>query len=515
MNIMTSQHVARQDERDEKDKNSPGACSGSLSRATIAFALLSLVVLSFGLRMLYAHGQSITFDEYYEIQLAKDTVPEIIQRGDGFPPLYALTMHAWDKVVGSESGRYLSMILAAMGVVAMYRLGAVVDSPKVGLFAAAWLTVLPIHLWYTAEIRAYPLLLLIATLALTSFLQALESNAWRDWVVFSLFTALGLHTHYLFALFPALTLSISLLFRRDIKPFAAGAMILGMTIPFTLLWLEADQVMQEGYTYQRAFDLPVLAFTYGSYFLGYTLGPSRAALHGMPSGQALLQVLPWAAAFSVCLGTIGLLAVKKVCWARREIVVLLFLLVTPVMIGLACTVLQTGYNDRYAIWTLIPLIVLLGIFTRHAWANWLGKVAILGLLLLFATAIFNRHQLDSQRNDDLAAAAEFITSGEHGKLPVLVVSGYMVEPLKYYIDADAWSLEAIPMTSPYDNRRIEMAQILNRMQTKSKDYWLLYTREFHEDNDGMIYQQIDATSQLELAKEFAGVKIYRATFDAQ
>ncbi len=47
-------------------------------------AWLALIVLfSFLLRGWYTIGQSVTFDEYYEIQMAQESIPDILAQGDG------------------------------------------------------------------------------------------------------------------------------------------------------------------------------------------------------------------------------------------------------------------------------------------------------------------------------------------------------------------------------------------------------------------------------------------------
>ena len=57
------------------------------------FTLLVISIVAILTRLWYTFGQSITFDEYYEVELAKCTLREIAYRGDGFPPLYSIIMH--------------------------------------------------------------------------------------------------------------------------------------------------------------------------------------------------------------------------------------------------------------------------------------------------------------------------------------------------------------------------------------------------------------------------------------
>ena len=133
---------------------------------TLALIGLFLAV-SFAVRILYTHGQSITFDENYEVLLGQQDLTYICHKGDGFPPLYAVTLHYWQVVFGVDSDASLFCRSRCLG---MWRnwLGWVSTSVESKSAFGHWgsLLLLPIHAFYTSEGRAYSLLLLIATMAL-------------------------------------------------------------------------------------------------------------------------------------------------------------------------------------------------------------------------------------------------------------------------------------------------------------------------------------------------------------
>ena len=490
-----------------------GRLGKELTTSTLAMLLSALVVLTVVLRIIHAHGQSVTFDEHYEIALAKENVADIVMRGDGFPPLYALALHAWDQWFGSESGRSFSFLLAAIGCLAMYRLAATVAGRRVGLWAAFLLSILPFHMVYTAEIRAYPLLLVFATLGLECWVRAIRNDRWMHWVGFSMFTAMGMHTHYLFGLFPAMTLLISLAYIRNIKPFAAGALILVLTVPLSLIWLPSDFAMQANYEHQVQFGILELAFTYGSYFLGLSLGPSLRELHYVSHRDAIMQVAPFAGAFCMVLFLFVWSARHTFPWRNKEIWNLAVLSTCPIFSGVLCTTLGVGYNLRYALWTLIPIVVLLATMLEHAVYGRLGKLALVILLMLFSLAVYNRSQIDRYQNEDLRSVAAYVRqSGRQSQAtPMLVVSGYMVEPLGYYVQGD-WPLKAIPMMSPFGERFVEMERIFAELKSETNQFWLVYTREFHQDPDGRLLESIRRAATLQRVEDFAGVTLYLAAF---
>jgi hypothetical protein len=372
--------------------------------------------------------------------------------------------------------------------------------------------ILPIHAFYTSEGRAYSLLLLIGTLALNSIVKAIKSNQTADWVTFSVLATLGLHTHYLFALFVALTLSVAFVQLRSIKAVISGAAILVMIAPMVYLWAPCDFKFQQDWYYRVHFGLGELAFTYGSYFLGFSLGPSLRELHSLWVRDAIPIVAPWAAITLASLT--GLICVSRNrIPLKKETPVLIVIAAAPCLMGMLCSAAGVGYQVRYSIWSIVPCVVLLAWLARHAWYHWVGKVGTIAMVLMFAMAIFNRHSNDRYRNADLGSTAAFIQkTSEATNSPIIVVSGYMAEPLRYYLDDAKWQVEGIPMDAAREDREMEFSKIVQRSATHSPTGWLVYTREFHEDQDGVLIEKLRDAGTLEQVREFAGVKLYRVTF---
>ena len=478
--------------------------------------LVAFLVLACGLRFFYAAGQSITFDEYYEIQLAKESIPNILLRGDGFPPLYSVMLHFWNLVFGSETGRVFSIFTGTLGCYAIFCLGKTIFNPKVGLWCAATLSMLPIHLFYTSEIRAYALLLALTTFALNSYIHAIRDDRWADWLWFGVLTSAGLHTHYLFAIFPAMTLLLSLLYVRSIKPYFCGAAILISLLPLVLFCMQADFAMQQDWAYRVNFGIGELAFTYGSFLMGYTLGPSLRQLHVLWTRDAIFYALPWASFFLAALSGILLSAKKSAILIQREVHVLVVLGLAPLLIGFLCKATGIGFQVRYTIWALIPIVVLISYLIASAVDKLSGRIATGFLFGLFVIAMVNRHYVDEYRNADLqAVSTRLLDNNLSSRHPLLVVSGYMVEPFKFYLSDSEWNLFGIPMSSAFENRKDEMEKLLEQIETIDGQFWLAYTREFHEDPDGVLLELIANCSDLEFVSDYAGVRLYRGRFSSK
>ncbi len=472
-----------------------------------------LVVATFS-RIGYTVGQSVTFDEYFELELVKEPVYQIVNRGDGFPPLYALVLRCWQGLAGAHAGiasaRALSIVLGVACCVAIYFLARRAAGRTVGLVAAGLLAILPIHMYHTSEARAYSLLMLITCLGLTAALKAIESHRLGDWAMFSGWAICGLYTHYFFAFFVAIVLLTGLILTRDWRPFLSGALIVAGIVPLWWFWLAPDLNLQQGWSYLVPFGLGKLCYTYASFLFGYTLGPSLRELHPpMTFGSAVVSIAPWAVMAAGSLGTIFLMARSRLPGQASEIL-LVAVVFGPILTGVACLGLNVGYQVRYVAWVAVPMTVWMSHLMVAAWPRRSGRIATLVLIGILLIAAIHRSTLNRYRNEDLAAVARCVTSDSQPPCPVVVVSGYMVQPLKYYLDADRWDLAATPMEYEQENVLREFESLLDQHVRTHDVVWFLYTRPFHEDPDGRLFRRMKDVAELELVHAYAGIKLYRA-----
>jgi hypothetical protein len=102
------------------------------------------------------------------------------------------------------TGRYLSVLLGVLTVAHVYRAGRDLVTPAAGLFAAGLLGALALFTVFLHEIRAYALAMLVTTMHLWWYWRCLRPRATRtDYAVFTLVTAVMIHTHYTAALMGA------------------------------------------------------------------------------------------------------------------------------------------------------------------------------------------------------------------------------------------------------------------------------------------------------------------------
>jgi uncharacterized membrane protein len=147
---------------------------------------------------------------------------EAVGFSESAPPLYYVLAWLWTQLTGTgEFGlRSLSAAAGVATVPVAYLLGTELRGRRAGVVAAALVAVNPMLLWYSQEARDYALLVLLTALAALYFVRALRDyGARRDLVLWGVFSALALATHY-FAVFPIALEAAWLLHRRGRRVWA-------------------------------------------------------------------------------------------------------------------------------------------------------------------------------------------------------------------------------------------------------------------------------------------------------
>ncbi len=192
----------------------------------VPLTLLSILVIAFLLR-LPGLNRDLWYDETWSLFNARgaDVVPRMIPNGPEFtselfnrdggwrgifvavghseatPPLYFILLRLWIEAVGesNRSLRSLSIMFGMASLLVIYLLGRKAFDEKIGLAAAAWLAVLPVHIQYSQEVRAYALVGLLVMLASWAFWSAFQKihrrDEWKYWTLYAGLAAACLYTH--------------------------------------------------------------------------------------------------------------------------------------------------------------------------------------------------------------------------------------------------------------------------------------------------------------------------------
>jgi len=382
----------------------------------------------------YHHDEIVTASRVLRVGFGH--AMDAVGFSESAPPLYYALAWIWTQFAGTgEWG--LRSLSAAAGVATIpvaYFIGRELRGARAGVVAAALVAVNPMLLWYSQEARAYALLGLFCALSLLYCVRAMRAerpDEKRDFVLWGVFSALAMATHY-FAVFPLLAETV-LLARRRGRAIYRGLWIVALAA--ALLAPLAYHQMSYGH-----------AEWIGKFTLGHRLGETAITFTVGEIGdiigraeQAEPALVPLALVF---VGFV-LLLWRGSREERRAAAV-------PIAVGAAAIgvplllALGPGGKDfvlaRNLLPALVPLLVALAVALTVERARRLGTaVAVVLVAYSLGFCVWASTDPDLQR-PDWEAVAEHLGEPDGPRATVTWVIGEA--PLRYYLSTGAIQLKA-------------------------------------------------------------------------
>ncbi|MFL5826434.1 MAG: glycosyltransferase family 39 protein [Thermoleophilaceae bacterium] len=362
---------------------------------------LAVVLLSaLALRLSTAGVQSFGDDELFTAWLVhKDfggmlgAIPDT----ESTPYLYYVLAWVWARVFGfSELGlRSLSALLGAGAAWVLYLAVARAGSRRLGVAAAALVAFNPFLVWYSQEIRAYALLLLLGAATLLGFFGALDQDqpgpARARWLWFwAGASALAVATHY-FALFLVGPEALWLLWstrsrppdlRRGLLAVALPAIVTIAEVP--LLLGQRDHLKARGGLAEGGFAQSIAALP--KQFLVGRTPPLELLVTALAAGLSLVMLV--------------LFLRRSAGRERRVALTCLGLAIAVVAVPILMKPVAGNYlSSRNLILALLPALVVLaaGAVTGRMGVVAAAALCCLWLGIVVAVAANPRYQRDDWR----------------------------------------------------------------------------------------------------------------------
>lgn len=342
--------------------------------------LFIILLLGAALRFIALGSWSFWTDELYTWRLSPQL--RILTQGvpdDQHPPLYYLLFHMMLQIRDNDAWLRLPSALAGwLAIVPMWRIGVILQRPKLALIAAVLLALSPLHVWYSREARMYGLASLFWVLSLYYFIASIRRDAWIDAFGLAATTLLGLFTAYPTLGLWGMQLSLFWLcwhlagrqIGRLIR-WLLAQLFVGAT--FALWWPLMQQQLQRGLT----FNWPILP------------------RFGIDLSGTLADTLALALAAGVMIVLSGVLLWLVVWWQPRLLTLahtlLPFIAIAITLTFILATIggaIPRGLSIRRQLLVFWPVAVLVA-----AWAltylrkEWLvGVIVVMSLLLAGLTA---------------------------------------------------------------------------------------------------------------------------------
>ncbi len=185
------------------------------------------------------HDENITWTNI-EMPRLSDYIAQLRSRDATFVPAYYVLLYYWSKATShsAPAARILSVTIGAAAMLLLYMLGRFAFGPVAGIVALAFIALSNTHVYFSQEIRVYPLYVMAAILSMLAFLLALKINKRRYWALHQVSNGILVLSHYFGALIVAAQgLYLLLFYRHPLKRLVLWSVAQIMLACLVFLWM--------------------------------------------------------------------------------------------------------------------------------------------------------------------------------------------------------------------------------------------------------------------------------------
>ncbi len=461
---------------------------------------LTLVIIlwgAWGWRLAGLTSQSLWRDEVDSLRFATRALPRVLAaftRPGENGPLYYLLLRPWLEAAGhSEFAlRFPSAWLGALAIPLIYLWGKWLFGRRGGawggVIAALLLAVNPYHLWYSQEARMYTLIVVMILFVLWWFKEAMERGKWWHWALWYGFISLSFYIHVLAALvLPLQALWLILVPAWRKRWLTALAALALLALPYLPLigwqWaLLTDFNFRTGHAFTPLGRMLLTLFTVQVQGVLPAPGWTLAIPIFLLGGAFLLPAATRPPRSANAANHRIALALLSTWWLLPPLLLYLITLITPL------------FTDRYMIWILPALVLLLTLGTLQlARQNrWLAAGAL--LLLVGFQLHQGWRQMTTPIKPDLRSAAAYVAPRRGPHDLTLFLMPYIRYTYRYYDPGDYPWAEA-----PYANRQPDASLVPRRLEELTRGFagvWLVESEAAFYDREGLIHAWFDAHAEL-------------------
>jgi mannosyltransferase len=391
-----------------------------------------MIVVGAAIRFATISSQSYWVDEsttVHDISFGLGGLLHQVHVNETTPPLYFIVAWIWAKVFGTgEAGlRSLSAICGIVTIPVAYLCARELVSRAAGLVAALLVALSPFMVWYSQEARAYALFILLCGLSFLFWARAYQRRTTRDLVLWAVFSALAVLTHFFagFLIAPeAILLLWRLRSRATVIACAAVALVQVAILPMAL----SDTNHPLGWI--QTFPLSVRIKQVPVDFAMSSLYHSSIVTHGL-LGAAIVAVV-----------VVGLLVVSSPS-ARRGAALAAAIAGFVVLVPLVLAWLGRDYYvSRNLSPAWIPLAVVIGVACTGARSR--GARAVGGLLVAVLVVGFVYAGIRIDRNAQYQRPnwrGVALALGSRGVITRAIVADdglFAAQPLWVYLPGAPW-----------------------------------------------------------------------------
>ncbi len=485
--------------------------------------LIAIVVLGAVLRFYRLGFQSLWIDEVLTIHAAgfgeRLSFPEVFWNIQG--PLHSTLVHAIGSLTTSEFAlRLPSAILGTATIPVVYLLGRDLADRRTGLVAALLVAVSPFAVWYSQELRNYSFLMFFSALSTLLVFRLVERKG-TGWILYVAAVVLGVLSnfaagflaiaHHLFA--AGRVLRDRRLAARWALAWVAVLVLLIPAIMGLVRWTSIDNVgervvlpaaaeEQELLRGETTFTPAAVPYAFFALSYGSTFGPSLRELHVASPARAFRKHAPLVAPAALAYAVACLLGLWRFRRSRRELVLILSVLVVPVA-GASLLALANikPFNPRYVSVSLPVLLVVAG-----AGIGSLRRVPaalLCGLIAVFCmVSLGNYYFRGDYRREDVRGVVRYLEARERpGDMILAPVVG---DVLEFYFGGAADRFIIYPGQAGSD------AEVASRIEAAVPGHdrlWFVDSRLWHADPERRVPAYLEGRYRRAAEETFDGVRV--------
>jgi uncharacterized membrane protein len=328
-------------------------------------------------------------------------------------------------------------MFGTLEVLVLFIFGTRLFSFNVGLLAALFLALSPLHLWYSQEARWYAQWSFMTTCSYLALLYVWRNNRATSWIYYGLATTLNVYT-FIYSWLVIAMQTLGIWFSRGVREaprrflvrmFAVQALAAGAALP--ILWLTLHRLDSASGT-PRHIGLGDLPYTFFAYAAGFSAGPAVAELHALPSMLNVLAGYPMTLVFFVIYFPAIILGVRKALRDRlATALVLPWLFGLPGLVYLVASATKLTYEVRYS-FPSVPAFVLILSCGVLSLQSKIGKVGLMSAILLCSLlSISNFYWNTRYDKEHVRAALARIKASDADNSPIFSI-GQIAGTARYY-----------------------------------------------------------------------------------
>lgn len=388
---------------------------------TTQYMQLLIVITAIGaiLRFYNLSKNSLWLDEASTYYLSSNTFEQIWAVGfsaDNNPPLFHWLMHLMLMLGNNEFIlRLLPVLMGILVIPVVYLIGKEFKDENTGLIAATLIAFSPFCLNYAQEAYSYSMVLFVSSLMFLFYLKAIKTNTNTNWILFGMFSALAFWTHF-YTFVPLLIL-----------------------YAYTLILIaKTNREWIRGFTYSiinTTIIAAPLAYMAISRFMTLSSQPVTYGVLGLPLiGETIYRFsgFNWYVAliYVTLLGFgVGYLFLKDKKLCLFSVLFIVFPIIISVLLSAKITM-----NPRYLIY-LLPIIFVTIAYSYQFFAKLITSKQLIYAFLI-GIVVINAIPIQSYytqiRGEDWRGYSDKLSAMTSPGDTVVVMPGYMVQPLDYY-----------------------------------------------------------------------------------